>query len=221
MASRRGPKDQGKDRGAIPVCSATAGTTLLRVQPFKEAYMSVLSANDTRLPVGVWGLDRVHSTVGFSVTFMTVSTFRSRFDDFDASLTVEEDGSALLVGTARSSSIAVSDPEFAAHLAAPGFFDGEQHPELRFESTQIRREGALVELDGLLTIKGRTLPVAVAGTVVDAHEDPFGSMRMCLELETRIDRRQFGLEWNKPLPKGGYALGDEVKLEAGLQFTRS
>jgi polyisoprenoid-binding protein YceI len=183
--------------------------------------MSVLSASDTQLPAGVWALDPVHSTVGFSVKFMVVSTFRSRFDDFDASLTVKEDGSALLVGTARSTSIAVQDPEFAAHLAAPGFFDSERYPELRFESTQVRRAGALVELDGLLTIKGRTLPVAVAGTVIDAHEDPFGSTRMGLELETHIDRRQFGLEWNKPLPKGGFALGDEVKLEVALQFSRS
>jgi polyisoprenoid-binding protein YceI len=183
--------------------------------------MSVLSANDTRLPVGAWIVDRVHSTVAFSVKFMAVSTFRSRFADVGADLTVEEDGSARLVGTARSSSIAVGDPEFAAHLAAPGFFDSEQHPELRFESTLVRRDGARVELDGLLTIKGRTLPVAAAGTVIDPHEDPFGSLRMGLELETRIDRRQFGLEWNKPLPKGGFALGDEVTLQVDLQFTRA
>ena len=183
--------------------------------------MSVLSTSDTRLPVGVWILDHVHSTVSFSVKFMAVSTFRSRFDDFDASLTVEEDGSALLVGAVRATSIAVADPHFAAHLAAAEFFDSEQHPELRFESTLVRRDGALVELDGLLTIKGRTLPVAVAGTVVDAHEDPFGSLRMCLELETRIDRRQFGLEWNKLLPTGGFALGDEVTLQVDLQFARA
>jgi polyisoprenoid-binding protein YceI len=183
--------------------------------------MSVLSTNATRLPVGVWVLDRVHSTVGFSLKFMAVSIFRSRFDDFGADLTVDEDGSALLVGRARSDSIAVQDHDFAAHLAAPGFFASERYPELRFESTVVRRDGALVELDGLLTIRGRTLPVAVAGSVIDAHEDPFGSMRMCLELETRIDRRQFGLEWNKPLPKGGFALGDEVKIEVGLQFTRA
>jgi polyisoprenoid-binding protein YceI len=183
--------------------------------------MSVLSTHDTRLPAGVWTLDRVHSTVSFSVTFMAVSTFRSRFDDFAADLTVEEDGSALLAGTVRSSSIAVADPHFAAHLAAPEFFDSEQHPELCFHSTSIRRDGALVELDGLLTIKGRTLPVAVTGTVIDAHEDPSGSLRMCLELETCIDRRQFGLEWNKPLPKGGFALGDEVTLQVDLQFARA
>ena len=183
--------------------------------------MSVLSTNDTQLPVGSWVVDRVHSTVSFSVKFMAVSIFRSSFDDFGASLNVEEDGSARLAGTAQASSIAVGDPEFAAHLAAPAFFDSEQFPQLRFESTLVRRAGSLVELDGLLTIKGRTLPVAVAGTFVDVHEDPFGSTRISLELETRIDRRQFGLEWNKPLPKGGLALGDEVTLEVALQFTRS
>ncbi|MCA1699498.1 MAG: YceI family protein [Actinobacteria bacterium] len=173
------------------------------------------------MPVGAWVVDRVHSTVGFSVKFMAVSTFRSRFDDFAAGLTVEQNGSARLAGTARAASIALGDPEFAAHLAAPIFFDSEQFPELRFESTLVRRAGALVELDGLLTIKGQTLPVTVAGTVIDAHEDPFGSVRMCLELETRIDRRQFGLEWNKALPKGGFALGDEVTLQVDLQFTRA
>jgi polyisoprenoid-binding protein YceI len=183
--------------------------------------MSVLSANDTRLPVGAWIVDRVHSTVGFSVKFMAVSTFRSRFDDFGASLTVEEDGSTRLAGTACATSIAVGDPEFAAHLTAPVFFDSEQFPELQFESTLVRRAGSRVELDGLLTIKGRTLPVVAAGTVIDPHEDPFGSVRMCLELETRIDRRQFGLEWNKRLPKGGFALGDEVTLQVDLQFTRA
>jgi polyisoprenoid-binding protein YceI len=183
--------------------------------------MSVLSANDTRLPVGTWVVDRVHSTVGFSVKFMAVSTFRSRFDDFAASLTVEEDGSARLTGRARAASIAVGDPEFAAHLAAPVFFDSEEFPELRFESTLVRRAGSRVELDGLLTIKGRTLPVVAAGTVIDAHEDPFGSVRMCLELETCVDRRQFGMAWNKPLPKGGFALGDEVTLQVDLQFTRA
>jgi polyisoprenoid-binding protein YceI len=183
--------------------------------------MSVLPASDTRLSTGIWVLDPVHSTVGFSVKFMAVSTFRSRFDDIRADLAVGEDGSALLVGTVRADSIAVQDADFAAHLAAPDFFDSEQHPQLRFESTAIRREGSLVELDGLLTIKGHTLPVAATGTVVDAHEDPFGSLRMCLELETHIDRRQFGLEWNKALPKGGFALGDEVTLQVELQFARA
>jgi polyisoprenoid-binding protein YceI len=183
--------------------------------------MSVISQGVTRLPAGAWVLDPVHSSVGFSVTYMEVSTFRSQFDEYSANLSVEEDGSARLAGTAASGSIAVKHPEFAAHLAGPDFFDSQRHPELRFESTLVRRDGAVVELDGLLTIKEHTLPVTATGTIVDPHEDPSGHVWMGLELETQIDRRQYGLEWNMALPKGGFALGNEVKLQLSLAFARA
>lgn len=183
--------------------------------------MSVISPGATRLPAGAWVLDPVHSSVGFSVTHMGVNTFRSHFDEFSASLSVEEDGSVRLAGTVASGSVAVKHPEFAAHLAGPDFFDSQHYPVLRFESTLLRRAGAVVELDGLLTIKDHTLPLTAMGTVVDPHEDPYGHVWMGLELETRIDRRQYGLEWNKPLPKGGFALGNEVTLQLSLAFARA
>jgi polyisoprenoid-binding protein YceI len=183
--------------------------------------MSVISPGVTQLPAGAWVLDPVHSSVEFSVTHMGVNTFRSHFDEFSASLSVEEDGSVRLAGTVASGSVAVKHPEFAAHLAAPDFFDSQRYPELRFESTLVRRAGAVVELDGLLTIKDHTLPLTATGTVVDPHEDPYGHVWMGLELETLIDRRQYGLEWNMPLPKGGFALGNEVRLQVSLAFTRA
>jgi len=183
--------------------------------------MSVISPGATRLPAGAWVLDPVHSNVGFSVTHMGVSTFRSHFEEFSANLSVEPDGSVRLVGTVASGSIAVKQPEFAAHLARPDFFDSERYPELRFESTLMRRDGAIIELDGLLTIKDHTLPLTATGTVVDPHEDPYGHVWMGMELETHIDRRQYGLEWNMALPKGGFALGNEVTLQISLAFTRT
>jgi len=181
--------------------------------------MSVLSP--AQLPTGVWVLDPVHSSIGFSVKYMMVSNFRSHFDDVSATLAVEEDGSARLAGTVASNSIAVRNPDFADHLAAADFFDSQRYPELRFESTLLRRDGAIVELDGLLTIKEHTLPIAASGSVIDAHEDPFGHVHMGLEFATRIDRRQFGLDWNMALPKGGFALGNEVSLQVNLAFTRA
>ena len=183
--------------------------------------MSVTSPGVTRLPAGAWVLDPVHSSVGFSMTHMEVSTFRSHFDEFSANLAVEEDGSARLAGTVVAGSIAVRDPEFAAHLAGPDFFDSQRYSELRFESTLVRRDGAIVELDGLLTIKEHTLPVTATGTVVDPHEDSLGHVWMGLELETHLDRRQYGLEWNMALPKGGVALGNEVRLQLSLAFARA
>lgn len=183
--------------------------------------MSVISARVERLPAGVWSLDPVHSSIEFSVSYMVAGTFRSRFEVFSAHLTVEDDGTARLAGMAEPGSIAVKDPAFAEHLAAQDFFDVERYPELRFESTLVSRDGASIEVDGLLSIKDRTLPIIAVGTVADAQEDPSGNLHMGLQLQTRVDRRQFGLEWNMALPKGGLALGDEVTIHASLAFTKA
>jgi len=180
-----------------------------------------ITTDTTALPTGTWQVDPVHSTVGFAVRHMVVSTFRGRFEAYDARLVVGEDGSAELTGTVDAASISVKDPALAAHLVSPDFFHAERHPELRFRSTAMRRDGDRLEVDGELTIKGRTLAVTGRATVTDAHEDPFGGVRMGLELETIIDRRQFGLDWNMPLPKGGFALDNEVRLQATLEFTRA
>jgi polyisoprenoid-binding protein YceI len=147
---------------------------------------------------------------------MGVSRFCSRFGEFDARLCVDEDGPARLTGSVRSASLDIRDPELAAHLAAPTFFDAQRYPELRFESTTLRRRDVHVEVEGLLTIKDRTLPIAATGSIADPREDPSGHMHMGLELVAHIDRRQFGLDWNMVLPKGGMALGNDVALQVSL-----
>ena len=80
----------------------------------------------TGLPVGTWTVDPTHSSAHFAVKHMVVATFRGRFDRFDATLTVTEDG-AELVGTVDAGSIVVKDENLQAHLGAPDFFDVEQH----------------------------------------------------------------------------------------------
>jgi len=175
----------------------------------------------TQLPTGTWRADPVHSSVEFSLKYMAISTFRCRFGEWSAELVVEDGRPAWLAGAVRSASVGVQGPEFAAHLAAAEFFDSERHPELTFESTLLRRHGATVELEGLLTIKGRTLPITAVGSMSEPHDDPAGNAHLGLELQTRIDRRQFGLEWNMALPKGGFALGNEVTLHVSLALRRA
>src|ERR1700681_497975 len=97
--------------------------------------------NATALPVGTWQSDPTHSTASFAVKHMVVATFRGRFEDLAATLTVNEDGTAELSGTVGAASIAVKDENLHAHLGAPDFFDSERHPELRFVSKSIRRDG--------------------------------------------------------------------------------
>jgi polyisoprenoid-binding protein YceI len=167
---------------------------------------------------GTYVLDPIHSSASFAVKHMVVSTFRGRFESFDATLT---DGK--LVGTVDVGSIVVKDENLAAHLQSPEFFDAERHPELRFESTDIRRtgEGDEVVVDGELTIKGITKPVEARGTLEGPHVTfgPNGELnKVGLSLEAIIDRTEFGLNWNAPLPKGGFALANDVKLIVELEL---
>jgi polyisoprenoid-binding protein YceI len=173
------------------------------------------------LPVGTWQLDKVHSTAGFAVKHMVVATFRGRFEDFDATLEVSEDGGAKLVGTVDPKSIVVKDENLAGHLQSPDFFDTERYPELRFESTSIRVEGDEAILEGELTIKGNTQPVTARGGIVGPHEDIAGNTKLGLTLETVIDRTQYGLNWNAPLPKGGFAVANEVTLVVELELAKA
>ena len=172
----------------------------------------------THLPVGSWKLDPTHSSASFAVKHMGVATFRGRFEDFDASLNVGENGTAELVGTVRADSIVVKDENLQAHLGSPDFFDSERYPELRFVSKSLRREGEELVADGELTIKDQTHPVEARGTITDPTETLGGVVKIGVTLETIIDRTKFGLNYNAPLPKGGVAVANEVKLTVELEL---
>lgn len=175
---------------------------------------------EQQIPTGTWQVDTVHSSVDFEVKHMVVSTFRGGFEEFDATLTSGDDG-LRLAGVVQAESLKVRDENLAGHLRGGDFFDAEQYPEIRFESTDLRRDGDEVVLDGDFTVKGVTKRVEARGTITDALEDAFGGTRLGLELTTVIDRRDYGLNWNMELPKGGYALGNDVKLVVRLEFTKA
>jgi polyisoprenoid-binding protein YceI len=174
----------------------------------------------TKLPVGTWKLDPTHSSASFAVKHMVVATFRGRFEQIDATLTVGEDGTGRLDGTVDAGSIVVKDENLQAHLGSPDFFDTERYPQLRFSSEAIRRDGEELVLDGELTIKDHTHPIEARGTITDPHETLGGAIKIGVTLETVIDRTQFGLEWNAPLPKGGFALANDVKLTVELELAQ-
>jgi polyisoprenoid-binding protein YceI len=179
------------------------------------------TTTETAIPAGTYTLDTVHSHVGFAVKHMVVATFRGRFETFDATLEVSDDGAPRLIGTVDVTSIEVKDDNLAAHLQSPDFFDTERHPELRFESDSIRLDGGDAVVDGRLTIKGQTRPVEARGTIVGPHEDIAGNTKLGLELTAIVDRTEFGLKWNAPLPKGGMALGNDVTLSVDLELVKA
>lgn len=171
------------------------------------------------LPAGTWTVDPVHSQVGFAVAYH-VGTFRGSFAPVEARLEVGEDGEAKLTGSASVSGVKVQDENLAAHLQAPDFFDAERTPEIVFASTAIRPSGDELEIAGELTIKGTTLPVTATGRVGE-QKDYMDRPYFGLELTSTIDRTQFGLNWNNPLPGGDLALANEVTVTAELFLTRA
>jgi polyisoprenoid-binding protein YceI len=176
--------------------------------------MAVLTEGRTALPTGNWALDPVHSTIGFELPYLA-GIFRGHFTDVDAKLTAES-----LTGSARVTSVDVKDENLAAHLQSPEFFDVERYPELTFVSDSVERSGDELKVHGELTIRGITKPVELDGTIADPMTDAFGRERVNITLDTSVDRTEFGLNWNMPLPNGQPALQNEVKLVAELYFVR-
>src|SRR4051794_31722978 len=173
------------------------------------------------IPAGTtWAADTLHSTVGFAVKHMVVSTFRSSFEGYDAQLIAADDGTLRLAGRVDVASVAIKDESLRTHVLAADFFDADNHPQVTFDSTLVRAENGELVVDGQLTIKGVTQPIVARGTLSEPAVT-FGDVEKAgLELEAIVDRTQYGLDWNAPLPKGGFALGNEVKLQVNLELAR-
>jgi polyisoprenoid-binding protein YceI len=178
--------------------------------------MSTDTINE-QIPAGTWVLEPVHSSVAFAITHNTLTTFRSGFTSFEATLTGGE--SPRLDGTVEVSSIDVADEGLKEHLLAPDFFEAAKHPHLRFTSTELSaaHDGS-VRLSGDLEMRGSFRPVQATGRFAKISADIVGNERLGLSLETTVDRRDFGIDWNLDLPSGVRALEDEVTIEIELQF---
>lgn len=175
----------------------------------------------TAVPVGTWQSDPVHSSFAFSVRHMVVATFRGSLTDFDATLTGEADGRATLTAAGRVASVVTQDENLTGHIQSPDFFDAERYPEVTFVASDISRDGDAVVARGELTLKGVTKPVELTGTLAGPIVGLGDAELIAAELETVIDRREFGLNWNAPLPTGGLAVGYDVTLTAHLELRRA
>jgi polyisoprenoid-binding protein YceI len=168
------------------------------------------------VPTGTWQHDPVHSSIGFAVKHNTVMTFQGQFGEWEARL---QDGR--LTGSANVTSVRVEDENLVGHLQTPDFFDAEQFPQLSFESSSIERDGDRITIAGDLTIKGTSRPVELTGTISGPVTDGYGNERIGLDVETVINRHDFGVSWNADLPGGGTILEDDVTVKANLALVQA
>ena len=182
--------------------------------------MSILAESPvTVIPAGTWSIDPSWSALEFEVRKLGLVTVKGRVPSFSGTITGGDDAAIECVVDATSITTFESDRD--AHLQSPDFFDIQRYPELRFVSTSVDASGDEIVVRGDLTIKGVTKPVELRGTLSGPENDPWGNERIGLELSTTVDRTAFGLEWNAPLPGGGFLLPNDVALKAYFAATRT
>ncbi|MGK8520204.1 YceI family protein [Nocardia asteroides] len=181
--------------------------------------MSIGTTNT--LTAGTWVVDPAHSTVGFSVRHLMVSKVRGRFTDFSGKLVIAEDGSASAEAEIRVDSVTTDNEQRDAHLRTADFFQAEQYPVATFKSTGFRVNGDDFVVDGEFTIRGVTKPVSLDVEFLGVNPGMGQGPVAGFEAKTVINRRDFGITIDMPLPDGGAVIGDKITLtlevEVGLQ----
>jgi polyisoprenoid-binding protein YceI len=168
---------------------------------------------------GTYTIDPAHSHLGFAVKHMGISTVRGSFDDFAGTVTVT--GANLSAGGhAQVASITTGADARDEHLRGGDFFDAEQHPQISFTATGVEGDADELRLTGDITIKGVTKPIVFTGEASNGGQDPWGNDRIGFELDSKIDRREFGLTWNQTLANNGVLVSNDVKLNLSISAVK-
>lgn len=169
-----------------------------------------------------WSADKAHSGVGFEIRHL-VSKVRGSFADFTGTVTgdLSKPQSASVTFTIKAASIDTNEEKRDAHLKSADFFDAEKFPEITFTSQSIRQLGKdEFAVTGPLTMHGVTKEVTLTVTLLGVTKDPWGNERAGLEATGTINRKDFGIVWNKLLDNGGAVLGDDVKVQVELAVVK-
>ena len=186
----------------------TATTTLTRTVEGREVPNT-----------GTYDFDLAHSSIELVVRHLVVSKVRARFSDWSGSLTIADNPEDSKVEvTIQTGSFSSGDETRDGHVKSADFFDVEQFPTATYRSTKVTpATNGDWAVDGELTIRGITKPVALAVTFAGAATDPFGNAKVFFEASTDIDRDQFGVSFNAPLEAGGVLLSKNIKIELEVQ----
>ena len=177
-------------------------------------------ATTTAIPAGTYSVDPAHSNVGFEIKHMGIATVRGAFKKFEGSIEAT-DGSLTLQGSVDIASVDTGEAARDGHLQSPDLFDAAAYPQITFSSSAAEIDGNDITLNGEITIKGVTKPITLTGTVAEGGEDPWGNQRVGFEVETTIDRTDFGLSFNQTLPNGSPLVANDVKLVVSVSAVKA
>jgi polyisoprenoid-binding protein YceI len=176
-----------------------------------------------RVPTGTWAVDPIHSSVGFEVKHMMISTVRGHFKQFEGALEAAEDyHDSRIRGSVQVASLDTNNADRDEHLLGPEFFDVEHWPLITFESTAIEHVvHGTYRVTGNLTIRDVTREIQVEANVEGAAVDPWGNDRVGIAVRGSIDRTEFGLTWQQSLVGGGLLVGEQVAMRIDISAVRA
>ena len=131
-------------------------------------------------------------------------------------------GELTLTGSVEVATIDTGDQNRDGHLQSPEFFDAAQFPQISFASSGTEPAGdGRIKLVGEITIKGTSKPIELVGEIAENGQDPWGNERVGFEVAGKLDRREFGLDWNQVLPNGNLLVANEVKLVVSVSAVKA
>ncbi|WP_228235687.1 YceI family protein [Allomuricauda sp. M10] len=170
----------------------------------------------------VWNLDPTHSELTFKVKHLMISNVKGSFTKFNAKIEGEDFENAKITASVDADSIFTNNTDRDGHLKSADFFEVETFPVLKFESTSITKtDDGEYTLIGDLTIKGITKSVELDVEFGGFMKDPYGNEKAGFSFNGKINRKDFGLNWNAALETGGVLVSDEVKIAAEVQFVKA
>ena len=187
----------------------------------KALLITAALASSTPALASDWEIDAAHSTAQFSVRHMMVSTVRGHFQKVSgiASLDDRDLTRSKVEVTIDAASIDTREAKRDEHLKSPDFFDVAKYPTIAFRSTKVEKAGAGYKVTGDLTIHGVTKPVVLTVDSVTApQKNPWGKLVRGASATGKLNRKDFGLTWNKALESGGVLVGDEVNLQIDVEL---
>ncbi|MBF01396.1 YceI family protein [Flavobacterium coralii] len=169
-----------------------------------------------------WALDPAHSEILFKVKHLVISTVSGSFGEFSGSATTPEDtfeGGDISI-TIKAASINTNNGQRDGHLRSEEFFDADNHPEITIKTTSIEQvSGDDYTIKADFTMRGVTKQVTFKGEYGGTATDGYGNKKVGLEVTGKINRTDFGLNWNAVIEGGGLTVSEDVKLVGNLQFT--
>ena len=174
------------------------------------------------MATGKWDIDVGHSAVHFYVRHMVISKVHGRFARWSGKLDFDPSNLAAAKVEVRidASSIDTQVADRDNHLRSPDFFDVAKYPELTFVSKKVEKAGDGYQVSGELTMHGVTRPVVLETEFAGTGKDPWGNERAGFAAKASLDRKDYGLMWNKALEAGGVLVGEKVEISIELEAVK-